>query len=330
MTHSTLHRPAVFPTKRSWMLALVSLAATRCCTAFTALPFRRTSSFRPDQSWATTAFRPPRCFSSRRNSSDTKDSLVSSSSSEAESVVLSNNNTTTTTRQEALHSQLAQIGIDPGQLQQAAVQSIQNPIQGYDGRYGKSAIKTYRSFIRPKTNQQPSGDLIATAFRTAQQISFLQKRHESHQTEWIRHQDDPAASSSQNNPSKTTRRRTFPIILLLDNVRSALNVGSLFRTADAAGCAQVWVSAASLFLQERKSRQSVSTADDQPSLFVLYHTDGRNHASSPWQRGGETAEIRIGRRNHCTPLSFFICTRSYRFYSKRLGSVSDYWNGNHE
>lgn len=31
----------------------------------------------------------------------------------------------------------------------------------------------------------------------------------------------------------------FPLIILLDNVRSAFNVGSLFRTADAAGCSEV-------------------------------------------------------------------------------------------
>lgn len=255
MAHSStptiLHRPAVFPTIRSWMLAfVVSLAATTRSTW--ALQQFRTIQPACQRSSLTTAFRSPvhRCFSIRRHSSSRSDT-------EDPSVLSNNNTTTTTTRQEALHSQLAQIGIDPSQLQQAAVQSIQNPIQGYDGRYGKSAIKTYRSFIRPKTHKQPSGDLIATAFRTAQQISFLQKRHESHQTEWIRHQDDPAASSSQNNPSKTTRRRTFPIILLLDNVRSALNVGSLFRTADAAGCAQVWVSASFIAKKESTSNAIV-------------------------------------------------------------------------
>jgi 23S rRNA (guanosine2251-2'-O)-methyltransferase len=31
----------------------------------------------------------------------------------------------------------------------------------------------------------------------------------------------------------------FPLILVLDNVRSANNVGSLFRTADGAGCSQI-------------------------------------------------------------------------------------------
>eukprot|EP00527_Entomoneis_sp_CCMP2396_P002590 CAMPEP_0198141614 /NCGR_PEP_ID=MMETSP1443-20131203/4602_1 /TAXON_ID=186043 /ORGANISM="Entomoneis sp., Strain CCMP2396" /LENGTH=340 /DNA_ID=CAMNT_0043804417 /DNA_START=308 /DNA_END=1330 /DNA_ORIENTATION=- len=143
---------------------------------------------------------------------------------------------TSSTRTDLLHAQLRKLGVDPVQLGESALQSIQDPIQGYDGRYGKSAIRAYRSFISPKKESPASTsvDLKAMAFRTAQQIDFLKKRHESHETEWIRHHD----ANTTADPSK--RQQQFPIILILDNVRSALNVGSLFRTADAAGCAQVW------------------------------------------------------------------------------------------
>ncbi len=38
---------------------------------------------------------------------------------------------------------------------------------------------------------------------------------------------------------ESTRRRIFPLIVVLDNVRSAFNVGSIFRTADACGCLEI-------------------------------------------------------------------------------------------
>ena len=41
------------------------------------------------------------------------------------------------------------------------------------------------------------------------------------------------------NTETNNQREVFPLILLLDNVRSAFNVGSLFRTADACGCCMV-------------------------------------------------------------------------------------------
>ena len=63
--------------------------------------------------------------------------------------------------------------------------------------------------------------------RYARQIDFLSKRHRSREAEWVRHIDT------------SDQRRTFPLVLVLDNVRSANNVGSLFRSADACGCLEV-------------------------------------------------------------------------------------------
>lgn len=57
---------------------------------------------------------------------------------------------------------------------------------------------------------------------------FRYKRHESHKADWIRHHDEVQKHV-----------KTFPLILVLDNVRSANNVGNLFRTADAVGCSFV-------------------------------------------------------------------------------------------
>jgi tRNA G18 (ribose-2'-O)-methylase SpoU len=57
------------------------------------------------------------------------------------------------------------------------------------------------------------------------------KRHEAHRAEWIRHQDDVVKMTYSSSISAPQR---FPLVLILDNLRLANNVDSLFRTADAA------------------------------------------------------------------------------------------------
>jgi tRNA G18 (ribose-2'-O)-methylase SpoU len=141
----------------------------------------------------------------------------------------------TSSRKHLLHQSLVSIHVDADGLYDAALQSIENPTDGYDGMYGKPAIKTYRAFLFPKkedvspAHQDYNLKLKAAAGRCARQIDFLVKRHKSHQADWVRHNDLP----------EEFQRQTFPLILLLDNVRSAFNVGSIFRTADAAGCERV-------------------------------------------------------------------------------------------
>jgi len=138
-------------------------------------------------------------------------------------------------RTNALHEQLQTLGIDSTDLHRAALRSIETPTEGYDVKYGKSAIKAYRAFVYPRKEAERKKDdsisdmkMKTKALTAARQVEFLMKRHASREAEWVRHTDDAAAS-----------RRSFPLILLLDNVRSAFNVGSLFRTADACGCAEV-------------------------------------------------------------------------------------------
>jgi 23S rRNA (guanosine2251-2'-O)-methyltransferase len=132
-------------------------------------------------------------------------------------------------RLEALHEQLTILNIDATALQNANLQAVENPTDGYDGRYGRSAIRTYRSFVQPKSlDDNNNSNVSVLAARCARQIDFLIKRHKSHEAEWVRHTD-----------TRESERQTFPLIILLDNVRSAFNVGSLFRTADASGCSQV-------------------------------------------------------------------------------------------
>lgn len=150
-------------------------------------------------------------------------------------------------RKQLLRENLQAIGLDALGLEEAVQQSMEDASAGYDGRYGRSAIRTCQSFYYPKKEQRLDHvQLKAAAARTARQVEFLWKRHQSHQAEWVRHHD--GSISIQNDTSRDSmssgttghgKTRSFPLVLLLDNLRSAHNVGSLFRTADAAGCAQV-------------------------------------------------------------------------------------------
>ena len=162
-------------------------------------------------------------------------------------------------RRNALHASLHELQLDADALESAAYQSLERPVEGYDGRFGKSAIKAYRSFVYPKRlnpssladpdasdNDDDGTSLAASAARCARQIEFLWRRHRSHQAEWVRHHDapptpsDPAiATSLSSSVSSLSPKSRFPLVLILDNLRSAWNVGSLFRTADAAGCEAV-------------------------------------------------------------------------------------------
>jgi 23S rRNA (guanosine2251-2'-O)-methyltransferase len=164
-------------------------------------------------------------------------------------------------RKTLLRECLLELGMDADGLAAAVRLATTNTTtHGYDGRYGKSVIKTCRTFWRNGGNEthlmlddndnasSMEQRLRTAARRTAHQIQFLYKRHEAHRAEWIRHTDDmakmmqSATTSSHHNTTTTTAsnttttRKLYPLVLILDNLRSANNVGSLFRTADAAGC----------------------------------------------------------------------------------------------
>ena len=127
-----------------------------------------------------------------------------------------------------IQQELERIGIDAEQLHQAAISSIENPTAGYDSNFGKPAIKTYRSFIYPK-KEIVSTSIAAAAGRCARQLDFQIKRQKSQTAEWVRNHDQALEA----------RKQVFPLVLVLDNLRSSFNVGSIFRTADACGCQEI-------------------------------------------------------------------------------------------
>ena len=142
-------------------------------------------------------------------------------------------------------------------------ETIHNGISGMQ-KYGKSTIKTCQTFYYPKTNGTRKSHTDVTwkiaAARTARQIQFLYQRHKAQQTQWIRNHDilpPPPSSVAQNSASDSNsitvfddttissdsssvpRSKYHPFVVVLDNLRSAQNVGSIYRTADATKCQNV-------------------------------------------------------------------------------------------
>jgi len=184
-------------------------------------------------------------FSSRRVTTNdtTKTSNNIDGDGDQSSIDQLNNNTTTydtsnadqlnktarEIRKERLHYYLNQLGVDSDDISDAAIRSMTTN-DGFDIRYGKSAIKAYRSYIDPKPSKLKAVErenIEVSANRYARQIDFLSKRHRSSEAEYIRHIDTSES------------RRTFPLVLVLDNLRSAANVGSIIRSADACGCLEI-------------------------------------------------------------------------------------------
>lgn len=148
-------------------------------------------------------------------------------------------------RQDVLHDAMRPLYLDPKAFEEANMKNMRDPSVGYDPDIGKPAIRTYRSFIYPKKNGESISlgedgqiRLAAAAERVARQIDFLRRRHRAHETDWVRHTDNTDAMSAVKEICLQSRQ-AFPLILVLDNVRSAFNVGSIFRTADACGCQKV-------------------------------------------------------------------------------------------
>jgi len=106
-------------------------------------------------------------------------------------------------------------------------------------RVGPSAFKAYNTYLSPSPSKlaaflaSPQQVLSQLATQTSNQIAFLTNRHLAATNPSIRNTDTLQ-------PSKPK----FPLILILDNLRSAMNVGSLLRSADACSVTSVMVSRA--------------------------------------------------------------------------------------
>lgn len=126
-------------------------------------------------------------------------------------------------RRARLHKELHAIGLD-----------IEILLQSAKFR-GSAAARTYNSFVLPKSEgalamaEQPQRAAVI-----ANSISFLIREHRSHMEDWLQNHD----RSLQEVESKMDGPR-HPITLVLDDIRSAHNVGNIIRFAEAARCEKV-------------------------------------------------------------------------------------------
>ncbi|CAM9090550.1 unnamed protein product [Chrysoparadoxa australica] len=127
-------------------------------------------------------------------------------------------------RQEALVEALDAVGVNANKL-------------STDGAYfGSSALKTYNTFIRPRASQLEkvaAEPLEVAAHRTAHSIAFLLRRLEADRAEFLRNKDRHFSEMEKMGLTP------HPLALVLDSVRSAYNVGSIFRCADTARVSEV-------------------------------------------------------------------------------------------
>jgi 23S rRNA (guanosine2251-2'-O)-methyltransferase len=131
-------------------------------------------------------------------------------------------------RRSRLHEALQDIGLDPSA----------EWLESTEFR-GTAALRTYSSFVIPKSEgalamtNQPQRAAVA-----ANNIAFLIREHKSHQQEWLRNHDRSLAESEEiwSTSTKTCRN---PVTLVLDDIRSAHNVGNIIRAAEAGRCVQI-------------------------------------------------------------------------------------------
>ena len=97
-------------------------------------------------------------------------------------------------------------------------------LRGAHEKFGKSAVKTFNTFVLKGGGVGGRGLEEEGARRTAQQIEFLFRRHQASISEIFRNSDD------EDGDSEALTRPQYPLAVVLDNLRSSTNVGSIIRT----------------------------------------------------------------------------------------------------
>ena len=137
-------------------------------------------------------------------------------------------------RRDRLHNELVKIGIDP------------NELESYPEKFGTAAIRTYNSYLLPKSiGAMAVADSPTRSRVVANNISFLHREYRANQERWLinvdrnrRGGDDHHTNDDDINDKQLCNSRSdnnkHPITVILDNVRSARNVGNILRLAEAA------------------------------------------------------------------------------------------------
>lgn len=115
---------------------------------------------------------------------------------------------------------------------------------------GSTPAKIYRSFVCPRPRTEARHNSLVTvekeAKQKAQQIAMALRQLRADRSTYLRNIDKPLYSSHQDEsgtetdlPGTSKPPTVHPIVFVLDNLRSANNVGCIFRSAETAGAAEV-------------------------------------------------------------------------------------------
>ena len=100
---------------------------------------------------------------------------------------------------------------------------------------GSAALRHYSSFVYPKSAAAlANAQKPQRAATIAQQIAFLVREQRAAKAEWLRNVDRAAHEMTRQGAER------HPLHLVLDNLRSAHNVGNILRCAEAARCTKVY------------------------------------------------------------------------------------------
>jgi len=141
-------------------------------------------------------------------------------------------------RRSAVSDELQKLGLD--------VEEILTSIE-YDGTQVRKCLT---SFINPRANRRrfrdksprlgavssSTGVINMEARRVAEHVMMLYRQRQAMLADWIRNSD---AAREEREERASKGLGPSPLTFVLDNVRSVYNVGSIFRTAETAGAAEV-------------------------------------------------------------------------------------------
>lgn len=127
----------------------------------------------------------------------------------------------TADRRARLHSALAAIGVDAAELTESPELA------------GSAALRTYTSFVHPRSaGALANAEKPQRAATIANSVAFLLKEQRAAADEWLCNHDRALSELPPAPP--------HPLVVVLDNVRSAANTGNMLRAAEAARVQHVY------------------------------------------------------------------------------------------
>jgi 23S rRNA (guanosine2251-2'-O)-methyltransferase len=157
--------------------------------------------------------------------------------------------------------------VDPQRLQalNIAIQRYKDiPVDDLigDEYSGTPPARIYRSFVAPRRNALHLLEPIERAAnRTASQIDLAVRQVKADRASYLRNTDNPVEISSEDSIG-ALHRTVNPVVLVLDNVRSAYNVGSIFRSAETAGVEHIYTCGITAHPPNPKLRKTAMSAVD--------------------------------------------------------------------